>query len=593
MLYRPFHTTLESGLEQQPHRSLSGQITTWTGRLDNREELLSALDHSSKDDFTDVGIVAAAFERWGKDCFAKFIGDWAMTIWDPINHELIFARDYIGIRTLFYHATHNGVTWCSHLAPLALSGVQFSLCEEYIASYFAGSPGSHLTPYNEIASVGAGNFVRIRPGHVERHNYWTFSVQPGLQTKTDKEYEEIFLHLFRQSVKRRLRTDSPILAELSGGLDSSSIVCMSDDIVQKAGASYPPVDTFSACDRDEPTEDDHLYFVRVEEKRGRAGHHVEFNSTGETYRLWRPTFIAIPGFALREEFATARSRVIAKGKYRVLLSGEGGDQVCGQSRIPRIQVADLLAQAKFSEAIQMISAWTLYARRPWIRFCYQSLAVVMPTFIQKVLYPLRKGQPWINRKFAQQYQMIGDLLPTNGGALSPGLRESLRIVQQLPGVVASFTPESVEKRYPYLDQNLVEFLTSIPLNQLIRPGERRPLMRRALTGIVPGEILARRTKASSGRCDILFLHKHWHALEPILASPISTRLGYVDSDHWQTAVSDMKKGLIPDMVVGLLKVLSLELWLRDAVMRGVLRLPQSPLLGETPLPYNHLRQAAS
>ena len=83
MLYRPFHTTSESRLEQQPHISSRGNLITWDGRLDNREQVVPQLFDDLTNCRADVAIVAAAFDRWGTDCFARLRGDWAVSVWCP------------------------------------------------------------------------------------------------------------------------------------------------------------------------------------------------------------------------------------------------------------------------------------------------------------------------------------------------------------------------------------------------------------------------------------------------------------------------------------------------------------------------------
>src|SRR5579864_1640060 len=130
MLYRAFHTTSESRLEQQPHIFANGKVITWDGRLDNREELISQLGAPLNARSTDVAIVAAAHDRWGCDCLRHLLGDWALAIWDPNVQELVLARDYIGVRHLFYYAQPKRLVWCNHLAPLALCGDEFSLSHE-------------------------------------------------------------------------------------------------------------------------------------------------------------------------------------------------------------------------------------------------------------------------------------------------------------------------------------------------------------------------------------------------------------------------------------------------------------------------------
>src|SRR6202035_132686 len=93
--------------------------------------------------------------------------------------------------------------------------------------------------------------------------------------RSDAEYEEHFRFCFTESVKRRLRSDSPVLAELSGGMDSSSIVCMADQILARGKGETPRLDTLSYYDDSEPNWNERPYFTKVEEKRGRAGCHID------------------------------------------------------------------------------------------------------------------------------------------------------------------------------------------------------------------------------------------------------------------------------------------------------------------------------
>src|SRR5438876_6165187 len=102
ILYRAFHTTKESRKEQQPRILKSAAILTWDGRLDNREELISTAANGLSQESTDLEIVAAAYERWESQSFAKLIGDWAISIWNSKDRSLILAKDFVGTRHLFY-----------------------------------------------------------------------------------------------------------------------------------------------------------------------------------------------------------------------------------------------------------------------------------------------------------------------------------------------------------------------------------------------------------------------------------------------------------------------------------------------------------
>lgn len=197
MLYKPTHTTQESRRARQPYRSARGMIITWDGRLDNRLDLISALCPESASEGSDVALVAAAFDRWGTECFAKLLGDWAFVGWNPYEMELILSRDFIGIRPLFYYATCERLMWCSHLAPLASCGDRFTLCEGYVAGYLTMWPAADLTPYNEIRAVEPGHFIRMRNGVAHHHEFWTFDPEMRIRYKTDPEYEEHFRTLFQ------------------------------------------------------------------------------------------------------------------------------------------------------------------------------------------------------------------------------------------------------------------------------------------------------------------------------------------------------------------------------------------------------------
>src|SRR5712664_4200370 len=126
ILYRAFHTTKESRKEIQPLVTPSGAVLTWDGRLDNRAELIRESKGSRDARATDVSIVAAAYERWGTGCFAKLIGDWALSIWNPSERSLILAKDPVGTRHLYYSLDKNQIGWSTILDPLVLfSGKAF------------------------------------------------------------------------------------------------------------------------------------------------------------------------------------------------------------------------------------------------------------------------------------------------------------------------------------------------------------------------------------------------------------------------------------------------------------------------------------
>ena len=225
ILYRAFYTTKESRREVQPHICQSGAALTWDGRLDNRADLISELPDSLAINSTDVAIVAVAHEKWGINCLAKLIGDWALTIWNPRERSVLLAKDPIGTKHLYYSFDGNQVTWSTILDPLVrLAGKTFALNEEFIAGWLSMFPAVHLTPCVGIHSVPPSSYVLLRPGRCTVRKYWDFDPEKRIRYHADAEYEEHFRTVFAKAVQRKLRSDRPVLAELSGGRDSSSSV---------------------------------------------------------------------------------------------------------------------------------------------------------------------------------------------------------------------------------------------------------------------------------------------------------------------------------------------------------------------------------
>lgn len=573
MLYRPYHTTRESRIEAQPLVFANGNIMTWDGRLDNREELSSQLGLELNDHQTDLAWVAAAFARWGTDCFAKLVGEWAVAIWDPDKRRLILARDYIGIRHLFYYIKAGQLTWSTRLEPLVLCGDQFTLCDEYVAGYFALWPDAHLTPYREICSVPPGKFICISPDRVQIQAYWTFNPKAIQRYTSDAEYEEQFRTLFRQAVRRRLRSDTPVLAELSGGFDSSSIVCMADDIFLKEGAEAPRMDTFSHYNLNDPGDDDFAFFTAVEQKRGRTGFHLGLKDD-LTFWFDYSSFVATPGPTDRPEVRMAKRELAREGGYRTVLSGTGGDEMMGQALDSRVQLADLLMQRRLREFFQQLTYWSLQMQLPGLQMLGQCLVLLLPVSARSRLARTAKVEPWVGRAFASKQKMaVRQLEATEGSWLwLPSVRDSLQTISTLGRQMTFIRPSLPEKRYPYLDQTLVEFLIAVPTEQLLRLGERRSLMRRALADLLPHEITGRRSKATGGRCFTITLEKRWSDLKPILDSLLISRLGYVRREPFCEALEELKRGLLSPYFLRLMKALSCELWLRDLTARRIVRL---------------------
>lgn len=588
MLYRPFHTTAESRREKQPHVSRRGFILTWDGRLDNREQLIVDTGCNLNVFSTDIDIVAAAFDRWETDSFRRIIGDWAVSIWKPDQRELLLAVDYMAIRHIFYYLKQSRIYWATKLEPLVLLSCDtFHIDEDYVSGYLANAPDANLTPYREVHQTPPGQFVRVRNGKVFVERYWRFNPKSWIQYKTDAEYEEHFRYIFRQSVRRRLRSDSPILAELSGGLDSSSIVCMADAILTKEGAETPRLDTLSFCDKTEPDGDDWTYYHKVEQRRGRIGAHIDFSKLGTSRcSLQYPQFSAIPGhLGSGQEIEAERAALVRKGGYRVCLSGTGGDEMMGGIPNPAAQLADLIVQFKVFRLAGELIAWSLVKRKPWPHLLLQATLELLPATLGQYVAKQAKVENWIEEAFAKRTHLAVRLLDVDEhyGLRLPSRRSRIAGVLLMANKSAKFRGSQLaveEVRRPYLDQDLVEFAMSIPANQLLRPGDRRSLMRRSLVDIVPTEILSRRTKQFMARTPIIMLQSHLDEVQVLFESPLSSTLGYINRARFLNALKAARSGKVIN-IVRLLRAISLECWLRDLLSHNLLDIPFNIITGSS------------
>jgi asparagine synthase (glutamine-hydrolysing) len=568
MLYRAFCTTKEARLEIQPRGSKRGNVIMWDGRLDNREELLGLLHDEEPIEETDAGIVVAAYNRWGTACLLKLMGDWAITIWHAQQKTLVLARDFAGPRHLYYSLAPGHIVWSTVLEPLILFGRRsFTLNEQFIAGYLSSySPAAYLSPYVEIDSVPPGAFVQIRDRKATVQPFWSFDPSKRIRYRTDKEYEEHFRGVFAQSIKRRLRSDFPVLSELSGGMDSSSIVCMSDALIASGEVETPRLDTVSYYDDTEPNWNERPYFTKVEEKRGGAGCHI--NHGGEnsfSFELDTQRFSALPGGNTRQtESARQFSALLNSQGNRVLLSGLGGDEVLGGVPNSVPELADLLTRFHWGQLAHQLKAWSLSQRKPWMHLLFETVGAFLPPILRR-LPRHRRPAPWLCSEFVKAnratFYATEDRIRLFGPL--PSVQENINTLPILQNQLncAQLDPDACyETRYPYLDRDLIDFLYAIPRDQLVRPGQRRSLMRRALIGIVPDEILQRKRKAFVHRSLLIRLAKYRQTFTDLSQEMVGAQLGLVDPLRYLSEVHEVCRGKDTSLVP-ILRTLLLEFWL--------------------------------
>ena len=370
ILYRAFHTTKESHREKQPCISLSGAAITWDGRLDNRADLISELRDSLTVNSTDVAIVAAAYEKWSESCLGKLIGDWTLSIWNPRERSVLLAKDPIGTRHLYYSFDNNQVTWSTILDPLVLfAGKTFEICEEYIGGWFAIMfPAAHLTPYVGIHAVPPSCSVLKSGNNGTKHiitKYWDFDPAKCIRYRTDAEYEEHFRAALAAAVNAGSAPTAPSSPNsLAVWTPPLSFVWPTPS--SPAAKPIVPASTPSTWfDESKPNWGEFPHFPKVEEKRGRIGHHInaaclnEDRSSipfGAEFASDRFAATPVPNSRTPELFKQNTAYIKSQG-YRIILSGIGGEVTGDGVPTPTPELQNLLARARFFTLHSQLNAW--------------------------------------------------------------------------------------------------------------------------------------------------------------------------------------------------------------------------------------------
>jgi asparagine synthase (glutamine-hydrolysing) len=577
IVYRAFHTNLESRQERQPSVHHDGCILAWDGRLDNREELITLLHDELRVDCSDSSIVLAAYHKWGLTFPQRIIGDFAFSLWDPKSKTLLLARDPVGARLLFYYVDKNRLIWASRLEPLLeFPDIDLQIDDEYVAGYLALHPGEGLTPYKNIHAVPPAHLAILRDGQVVCRRFWGLDPNNEIRYQTDREYEAHFLELFSEAVRVRLRADGPVWADLSGGLDSSSIVCVADEVMKRGSVQVKRLETVSAVFDESSKSDERKFISFVEQKRGQRGHYF-FESeypllTASAFEGLRsaPNPIELWG----EYHKGVRTKMREQGA-RVLLSGIGGDELLTSSSDPSPELADLLVQRKLRDLHQRAQTWSLALKKPYLDVLLShSVLPAMPPRVRSLYKRRQRAKRFslLEPRFIKNFGLYDRLLGPKDefGCRLPSSRDQATAFLSVRDVISAghllaWGPVGIT--YPFTHRPLVEFLQAIPPAQWIRPGQSRSLVRRALQTYLPPEIAKRKGKGSPAEATHRAVAREWPRLRELLRSALVCERGYVNPNALKALIEQPNFERSPEGLF-VLRISYLEFWLRDLERRS-------------------------
>jgi asparagine synthase (glutamine-hydrolysing) len=550
-------------------------MLTWDGRLDNRDQLILELeDHVKTELKTDVAIVMAAYLRWGLDFLPRLIGDFAFSLWEPRTRTLALSRDAFGVRSLFYHMNAQQIVWSSILKELlAATDATLEVDDEYIAGFLTRYSEPWQTPYKCFGAVPPGAVVIVGEGLLKTATYWKPNTHATLNYRTAREYEDHFRHELRDAVRCRLRASGPVFSELSGGLDSSSVVCVGDELVARGDAAATSLETVSYVYNEARSSDERSFINSVEEKRGTPGHHL----LEDEFRLLTASaeeeFFSAPSYHYYyfERFRALRE-LMAKHDARVLLSGEGGDQLNFSNPDPDIIVADRIASHQFLSLHRLLRHWSSAVNKPYLQMFWSGMVLLLPRFAQIRCRSIAQSPTWLDVDFRRRMNIDDRMLGPSDvyGYKLPSQRDQVEgLLSVVRTVSAIYFQEyaRVEITFPYLHRPFVEFMLAVPVEQKIRPNEGRWLLRRSLRELLPEKVAQRKGKKGPTAALSMAVAREWPRLKTMFDDPRVCAYGYVNRARLLSAIDRVRHGA-EKFSFQLFATIALELWLRSLERRS-------------------------
>jgi asparagine synthase (glutamine-hydrolysing) len=481
-----------------PMSDESGKIwITYNGEIYNYIELreeLKSYGYTFKTE-SDTEVIIKSYQKWGDDCFNHFNGMWALALYDSNTNKLILSRDRFGIKPLYYINNGQCFAFSSEIKPLLyLSPQNLEINDRKIPFFilYGNRLSMDDTYIKNLYSLSASHYLVFQNGNIRLKRYYEIPILRE-NNKPENYLKEELINLLTDSVKLRYRSDVPVGTCLSGGLDSSSIVALSHSIFGKHLKTFSAVWSYKECDESR-------YIDIVNNEYGCDPNKVE-PSVDEFEKVFEKLcyYHEIPteGPGLYPQWYVMR---MAKGKVKVLLDGQGGDEVFGGYLSKDLFLKSLLLDKNIKDLWtnlgllgSFINKNGIHAISSWL-FSKLYNRIVISHFSKR--FKILKKE--IKEKMGAAELYIDDSPPKYYdnylNNLSHYYVSNLTIPTLLHYEDRSSMAHSIESRVPFLDYRLVEFGLNLSPNHLSNRNYTRPLFRKALLNYLPKTITDRKDK---------------------------------------------------------------------------------------------------
>jgi asparagine synthase (glutamine-hydrolysing) len=503
---QPLLTTCSGDVRPAREREQGGArfALTYNGEIYNYRELrdeLRGMGHRFSSD-CDTEVLLRSYEQWGAACLKRFNGMFAFALWDRQNQELLCARDRFGEKPFHYlfDPAAGVFAFASEVKSLVRAGLaraEFDDRAVYRYLRFGEQAGVSQTIWRDVHRLSPAHLMRVAPRApslaIETRPYWKLDLTDECAL-SEAEQVERFRELFRESVSLRLRADVPVGTGLSGGVDSSSVVCQIRELGFTTGQQ-----TFTA-QMDDPALDESAHADLVA-KVANVDAHTVTPSGGALIDELDSLFLAQEEpFPSTSMFASYLVNRLARDHgVVVLLDGQGADEyLAGYAHYPALILSQLARRGSIREwwnerqAIRRRVGIDPVPPRAMLHYLTRRNANSElpvdgnnPTSYLRAefarIYATEEGRRITIRRSPLKTRLFADLMLGH-------LQELLRYADR------NSMHFSREVRLPFLDHRLVEFTMSLPDDRLFRRGESKWILRQAMRGIVPDPILDRRDK---------------------------------------------------------------------------------------------------
>jgi asparagine synthase (glutamine-hydrolysing) len=461
---------------------------TYNGEIYNffeiKEDLIKA-GHIFKS-HTDSEVIIHAYEQYGMECLNRFNGMWAFCLYDKKRDLLILSRDRFGVKPLYYHIAEGKIIFSSMISALLTHKVERKPDMSVIMEYLAFNLLNHDTRtfFKDIWSLEPGSFLifNLHSTEVSIKKWYQIKQHPAV---TVPELTQLFI----QSVRSRTVADVPIGSCLSGGIDSSAIVCTLDTMINQPFFTYSLI--FPGKKIDESR-----YMKEV-------GKHTKIQQQFTT--LSRNNFLNdLPDFIkAQEEPTTGLSvygqycimRLAYENKAKVLLDGQGGDEIfAGYTYYFSYYYFELLKKGRI---ITLLKEMRSYRKNFKDYYPHQFLCfMLLPAKIQNYVYK-NYLLTWLNYGLLHESAVNKSDPRCKPMTLHKALVLTL-LNTAIPHLLRYEDKNSmrwsIETRVPFLDFNLVETAMSIPTQEKIQQGKTKIIFKEAIKNLIPEMILQRKDK---------------------------------------------------------------------------------------------------